>query len=429
MMEAPRGEDCRAIGSSFKPSSIKPQRPKRPTSTSFLPDQSTARRRTPEFVSQSSKAMEAVELIESLIRGLMFLAGILGNNWLAVRSLPGRKSSIRTNEVLFINLAVSNLITNYLVDLPDTVADFAGRWFLGETFCAAFRFCADLSETSSIYSTFFISVFWHQKLVGSLKRGGAPVQLDRLRLVGGLLAGSWTVAVVFSIPHVFFVAVEGGNGSKLDCVDVFPNAMARQTYEIFYLTLANALPLAGMVFASVHIVLTLLRNRQRVQGHKPDDGAVVTASGPGTDKDPKDLPPLTDIYNGVPATACPTAGSSGQSAALNRDDADSGRGVAAPKEPGRPNRARAKTGSSTQVRAAKSVVAVAVVFLVCWLTHLLLRISNNIHVSSMLVEVASYVAASYTCIIPYIFLYGVKKLCCPCKKVKMCTVQAGSKSV
>uniref|UniRef100_A0A3P8T2L7 Olfactory receptor class A related 5 n=1 Tax=Amphiprion percula TaxID=161767 RepID=A0A3P8T2L7_AMPPE len=163
------------------------------------------------------------ELIESIIRALMFIAGILGNNWLAISSLPKLKSGIRTSEVLFINLALSNLITNFLVDLPDTIADFSGRWFLGEAFCGVFRFCADLSETSSIFTTFFISAFWHQKLVGSLKRGGAPVQLDNLCLVMCLLAGSWTVAVVFSVPHFFFVSVEGGNGSKEDCLDVFPS--------------------------------------------------------------------------------------------------------------------------------------------------------------------------------------------------------------
>ncbi|KAM6901485.1 vomeronasal type-1 receptor 4 [Lycodopsis pacificus] len=368
--------------------------------------------------------MDAVEMVESIIRGLMFLAGILGNNWLAIRSLPGHRSGLRTNEVLFINLAVSNLITNYLVDLPDTVADFAGRWFLGETFCGVFRFCADLSETSSIYSTFFISAFWHQKLVGSLKRGGAPVQLDSLRLVGCLLAGSWTVAVVFSIPHLFFVAVEGRNESKEDCVDVFPNEIARQTYEILYLTLANALPVAGSVFASVQIVITLLRNKQRVQGHDSDptketvkdenksaesrnDRLVSTVSGPGPSKDATALSSPTHIYTGVPASSsCPNGGPSGRSSPPPSPN------------PPRPSQMRAKPGpsSSTQVRAAKSVVAVAAVFLVCWLTHLLLRISNNIHTSSMLVEVASYIAASYTCIIPYIFLYGVKKLSCSCKR-------------
>ncbi|XP_068430720.1 vomeronasal type-1 receptor 4 [Clinocottus analis] len=377
--------------------------------------------------------MDAEELIESIIRALMFLAGILGNNWLAIRSLPRQKSGIRTNEVLFINLAVSNLITNWLVDLPDTMADFAGRWFLGETFCAVFRFCADLSETSSIFSTFFISVFWHQKLVGSLKRGGAPVQLDSLCLVGCLLAGSWTVAVVFSIPHFFFVAVEGRNESEEDCVDVFPSALARQTYEIVYLTLANALPVAGIVFASVQIVITLLKNRQRIQGHNSDatkemkgenkstesrnDKPVSTVSGPEASKDPEDPASSNHIYTGVTGSSCPNGELSGHSAPLNREtNTDSG--VGAPPNLPRPSQVRAKPNpsSSTQVRAAKSVVAVAAVFLVCWLTHLLLRITNNIHTSSMLVEVASYIAASYTCIIPYIFLYGVKKLSCSCKR-------------
>lgn len=379
--------------------------------------------------------MDAEELIESFIRAFMFLAGILGNNWLAIRSLPAQKSAIRTNEVLFINLAVSNLITNYLVDLPDTIADFAGHWFLGETFCGVFRFCSELSETSSIYTTFFISVFWHQKLVGSLKRGGAPVQLDSLCLVGCLLAGSWTVAVVFSVPHFFFVKVESGNGSHEDCVDVFPNAIARQTYDVFYLTLANALPVAGIVFASVQIVITLLQNKTRIKGHnsdttkemvkdknksiesRNDDKTVSSISDPETSKDPKESASLTNIYTGVSASSCPNGGLSGHSAPLNRETNTDSR-AGAPPNVSRPSQMPAKPSpsSSTQVRAAKSVVAVASVFLVCWLTHLLLRITNNIHTSSMLVEVASYIAASYTCIIPYIFLYGVKKLSCSCKR-------------
>ncbi|XP_051268518.1 rhodopsin isoform X1 [Dicentrarchus labrax] len=381
--------------------------------------------------------MDADELIEALIRAFMFLAGILGNNWLAIRSLPGQKSGIRTNEVLFINLAVSNLITNYLVDLPDTMADFAGRWFLGETFCGVFRFCADLSETSSIYTTFFISAFWHQKLVGSLKRGGAPVRLDSLRLVGCLLAGSWMVAVVFSIPHFFFVTVEGGNESYDDCVEVFPNAVARQTYEIFYLTLANALPVAGIVFASVQIVITLLQNQQRIQSHNTDatkemvkdenkstenrnEKSVSAVNGPDPSKDQKDSASPTPVYIGVPASSCPNGellGHSSNSSPLNSETNTDSR-VGAPPNVSRPSQMPAKPspGSSSQVRAAKSVVAVASVFLVCWLTHLLLRITNNIHTSSIVVEVASYIAASYTSIIPYIFLYGVKKLSCPCKR-------------
>lgn len=371
--------------------------------------------------------MDAEELIESIIRAFMFLAGILGNNWLAVRSLPALKSGLRTNEVLFINLAASNLITNYLVDLPDTMADFAGRWFLGETFCAVFRFCADLSETSSIFTTFFISAFWYQKLVGSLKRGGAPVQLDSLCLVGGLLAASWMVALVFSIPHLFFVAVEGGNDSHEDCIDVFPNAVAQQTYEIIYLTMANALPVAGMVFFSVQIVITLLQNQRRIQSHNSgatkekgedenkstenrQDGA---GSSTGPSKDLKDSASSTDIYTGVSASACPNSDRSPPSGQANTDSR-----AGAPLNLSKPSQRPAKPGpgSGSQVRAAKSVVAVASVFLVCWLTHLLLRITNNIHTSSIVVEVASYIAASYTCIIPYIFLHGVKKLSCSCKR-------------
>lgn len=347
--------------------------------------------------------MDAKATIESLIRTFMCLAGILGNNWLAVRSLPNQKSGIRTNEVLFINLAVSNLITNYLVDLPDTLADFAERWFLGETYCCMFLFLADLSETSSIYTTFFISVFWHQKLVGSLKRGGAPVQLDSLRLVGCLLAGSWTVAVIFSVPHSFFVKVEQANESS-KCVEFYPNALSRQVNEVFYLTLANVLPAAGIVFASCRIVTTLLQNQRRIQGHDPNSTKETVKDENESNENKNDQRSVTSEHLTISYTAssssfCPNRGLTGHRSPHTRSSAS---------KPG-PN-------SNSQVRAAKSVVAVASVFLVCWMTHLLLRITSNIHTSSTVVEVASYVAASYTSIIPYIFLYGVKKLSCSCRR-------------
>ncbi|CAL8386945.1 unnamed protein product [Boreogadus saida] len=336
--------------------------------------------------------MDVEDIIESAVRALMFLLGMLGNNWLAVRSIPSRLSALRTNELLFLNLAVSNLITNYLVDLPDTMADIAGGWFLGDGYCGVFRFCADLSETSSIFSTLFISVYWYQKLVGSLKRGGGPVQLDSLRLVGGLLAGSWGVAVVFSIPHYFFVAVEGGgeegeNGSSLECNDVFPSEDAKQTYEALYLTLANALPVAGIVYATARIVATLMQSQKRIQGH----GGNQASSEEG---------------RAAPASAASIKAAGGEEGS---GGGGGGGEVRVAKPAPKPS-----PGSSNQVRAAKSVVAVASIFVVCWVTHLLLRISSNIQTSPIVVEVASYIAASYTCIIPYIFLYGVKKLSCSC---------------
>ncbi|KAJ3605580.1 hypothetical protein NHX12_027625 [Muraenolepis orangiensis] len=317
--------------------------------------------------------MDLDDIIESAVRALMFVGGMLGNTWLAVRSIPSRLSALRTNELLFLNLAASNLITNYLVDLPDTVVDIAGSWFLGDAYCGVFRFCADLSATGSIFGTLFISVYWYQKLVGALKRGGGPVQLDSLRLVACLLAGSWGVALVFSVPHFFFFKVgpegeegEGGgeNGSlKLECNDAFPSKEAKRTYEALYLTLANALPVAGIVYASTRIVLTLTQNQMRIQGHTEDKGAADGGGGEGR-----------------PAQPAPKPG--------------------------------------TQARAAKSVVAVASIFVVCWVTHMVLRISSNIQTSPIVVEVASYVAASYTCIIPYIFLYGVKQLSCSCGGAK-----------
>ncbi|XP_035247991.1 alpha-2C adrenergic receptor [Anguilla anguilla] len=363
--------------------------------------------------------MNAVEWIESFIRAFMCLLGILGNNWLAIRSLPSRMSQIRTNDALFINLATSNLITNYFVDLPDTMADFADNWFMGRTYCGVFLFCAGLSETSSIISTLLISMYWHQKLVGSLRRGTAPVRLDSLRLVASLLAGGWGVALVFSIPHFFFVAAETGNESLADCAESFPSPVARQTYEVMYLTLANAVPIAGMVFFSIQIVITLLRHQARIvamnsESHGKEEQA-ESGSRRGTDgaaargKGPAGAP-VSSLTTGDDGPQSPDA----QPATLPIPVKGTVQGDAKEAPSSKPAKAAGSHGN--QVRAAKSVVAVATVFLVCWVTHLLLRITSNVKRSSLVVEVASYIAASYTCIIPYIFLYGVKKLSCSCRR-------------
>ncbi|KAG9263064.1 tachykinin-like peptides receptor 86C [Astyanax mexicanus] len=329
--------------------------------------------------------MNAKEWIKSTIRGFMCVSGILGNNWLGFCSLPKSRSQLRTNNILFINLAISNLITNYMVDLPDTL-ELVKRWPVGRMYCSAFNFFSDLSETSSIFTTMFITVFWHQKLVGSLKHGGAPVQMDNTRLVMALLAGSWTVSVVFSLPHLFFTSLNIQNQSSEECLEYFPSQEVKQTYEMVFLMLANVVPIVGIVFASIQITVTLLQSQKRIKN-------ISSRAGPRGDDQRKaasnELSSKDYISNATSANAPNTI----QKVQKSQDRSNSSSG-------------------SSQVRAAKSVVAVATVFVICWLTHLLLSITSTIHDSIVIHEMTSYIGALYTCIIPYIYLYGVKKLTC-----------------
>ena len=142
-----------------------------------------------------------------------------------------------------------------------------------------------------------------------------------------------------------------------------------------------------------------MQSQKRIQGHGGNQAAAAAAEEGNA---------VTGAAAGVNAAAAAAAAGGG-------DEGDGGGGgeVRVAKPAAKPA-AKPSPGSSSQVRAAKSVVAVASIFVVCWVTHLVLRISSNIHTSHIVVEVASYIAASYTCIIPYIFLYGIKKLSCPC---------------
>ncbi|XP_076842550.1 putative neuropeptide Y receptor type 6 [Brachyhypopomus gauderio] len=339
--------------------------------------------------------MTANDWIKAPVRALMCLVGIIGNNWLLSCSLPKSRSEVRTNDVLFVNLALSNLINNYLVDMPD-ILDFKGQWPMGMTYCSTFSFCSDLSETSSIFSTMFITVYWHQKLVGSLKRGGAPVQMDNMYLVAALLTGSWSLAVVFSLPHFFIVSKNIWNESYEECTEEFPSPEAKQTYEMLYLTLANMVPIIGIVCGSIQIAITLQRNQKRIK--------IITTEG--TRKATEDQT-RTIGYNDQMCNENNTPDFSSNVSPVNN---------VANQQRIKKTQDKSRLSTGAQLRAVKSVLAVATVFLLFWLTHLMLSIITTVYKSPVVDEIISYVGAGYTCVIPYVYLHGVRKLKVSCRR-------------
>ncbi|XP_053501818.1 formyl peptide receptor-related sequence 7 [Ictalurus furcatus] len=311
--------------------------------------------------------MDTERWIKSVIRGIVCLSGIIGNNWLCFSSLPKSLSQLRTNDVLFVNLAVSNLITNYMVDIPD-ILQTDQYLSLGKVYCGFHFFLPEFSETSSIMSTTFITAYWHQKLVGSLKNGGAPVHMDNLRLIAMLLTGSWTFALVLHLPHFFFIVDNSENATTAACQEEFSSPEAEQAYKAVYVALANVIPLTWVLYASIQIAITLLQNEKRMKKTS------VTVRHEGN-----------------------------ASAEKSGDDTNDGSAVTKSKS-------QAKTGSL--VRAAKSVLAVAVLFLTCWAIHLIVSVLISVVHSTVIEDIESFVGASYTCTIPYIYLYGVQKLTC-----------------
>ncbi|XP_060765585.1 alpha-1A adrenergic receptor [Neoarius graeffei] len=311
--------------------------------------------------------MDTEHWTKIIIRGIMCLAGIIGNNWLCISSLPKSVSQLRTNDVLFVNLAVSNLITNYFVDILH-IFHTEQSLSMGKVYCGFRFFLPEFSENSSILSTMFITMYWHQKLVGSLKRGGGPVRMDNLRLITVLLTGSWIFALVINVPHFFFVAEDNENTTTADCKEELPSQAADEAYKAVYVILANVLPLTGILYASIQIAITLLRNEKRFKKMGPDvrneGNTSVKKSG--------------DNSNNVSTVT--------------------------------KSKSQAKSGSL--VRAAKSVLAVAIFFLACWVFHFIVSIIGVVSPASVLEDLESFVGASYTCIIPYIYLDGMQKLTC-----------------
>ncbi|XP_026995168.1 gonadotropin-releasing hormone II receptor-like [Tachysurus fulvidraco] len=310
--------------------------------------------------------MDTESLIKTIIRGIMCLAGIIGNNWLCISSLPKSISQLRTSEALFINLAVSNLITNYMVDTLDIFEN--EDMPVGNLFCRFRFFLPEFSETSSLLTTTVITVYWHQKLVGSLKHGGAPVRMDNLQVIAMLLTATWTFSFFFNLPHFVLSGVSSGNMTAAECEEVLPSAEAEQAYNIVYTILTNVFPICVVLYASSQIAITLIENENRMKNMGEEVKNEGNASNNKSEDNTNNVSTVTK------------------------------------------SKAQAKTGGL--VRAAKSVMAVAILFLICWTTHLIVRITDSISPTSVISDIESFIGASYISTIPYIYLYGVQKLTC-----------------
>ncbi|KAM9456219.1 uncharacterized protein ora5 [Clarias gariepinus] len=309
--------------------------------------------------------MAVEDWVNSVIRAIMCLIGIIGNNWLCITSLPKPNSQLRTNDLLFINLGVSNLLTNYLVDVFYIIQP-GGFLAVGRVYCIFQLFLPKFSETSSILTTIFITLYWHQKLVGSLKRGGAPVLMDNLHFTAALLTGSWIFAFVVNIPHFFIILGQNENATTTQCIE----KQQLQGYKVTYTILVNFFPLMGIVYASVQITVTLLRNEKRMRKMST---AVQNEGKTSVEKN-------GDKANGISTVTKSKSKPQGKSGSL--------------------------------LRAAKSVVVVAVFFFICWLVNLHVSFVSSVSESTLLHDLESFVGASYTCVIPYIYLYGIQKLTC-----------------
>ncbi|XP_069819653.1 D(2)-like dopamine receptor [Dendropsophus ebraccatus] len=437
------------------------------------------------------------KLTEICFRILLCLFAVLGNLSLFFLTVPLNRK-IKPYKILLINLALSDLLTNCMVDIPGILVDIYGTWFLGDMYCKIFWFTASVTITNSIFTALAMSVFWFQKLVGSRPVNSHPLRSAELRHLGIVVSLSWLISTAFGVPVLFFCGVftmknKGEEQSVFGCQDSFPSRSQKHVYEILYLALANALPVLGMFIINMRIVVFLIRNRKRVSALRclkakivrsseagggepgitqcrPSEGQIVSCISSisnefvsdqttwGTSKDlAKDnegnfikegetmcsdehKQPPSMIYNPCSAQTTDLCDLNTTNFVLAQDPRVTCKpdnvysisstyckeqwiqGNIKDKLPdllksldSKESIAKIQTrypSTTTQIRAAISIMSVVGVFLVFWVTYLTLRVKEDVNNSQQVIDTASLIAASYTTIIPYVFIYSMKK--CPC---------------
>ncbi|XP_012253675.2 orexin receptor type 2-like isoform X2 [Athalia rosae] len=213
------------------------------------------------------------------MHSVVFVAGIVGNALVCVAVY--RNHSMRTVTNYFIvNLAVADLLVIILCLPPTVVWDVTETWFLGLKLCKAVPYLQTVSVSVSILTLTFISIDRWYAICFPLKFKSTTGRAKTAIII------IWVVALIFDLPDLIVLQTVQ---RKLRVETVFFTQCApswshqsEATFTIVKLVLLYTAPLLFMSIAYLQIVRVLWRSD--IPGHNfPTRGSheIATTNNPG----------------------------------------------------------------------------------------------------------------------------------------------------
>ncbi|KAH6938392.1 hypothetical protein HPB50_009120 [Hyalomma asiaticum] len=204
---------------------------------------------------------------------IMIVFSIAGNCVVCWRLLRNhRRRRYQKAHVLFLNLAVADLLVTTVTMTSQTVWEIMGRaWIAGDAFCRVFKVLQTFALASSTYMIVSIALDRHFAIVYPLANCLAPSHLA---------AAAWFASLIPSLPNLYmFRLVEVGVGLQY-CASVFyaqktDSPLPRQLYMTFVFMGVFVVPLILLVVLYGRILIEIwkqssaLKNRHQTASPFP----------------------------------------------------------------------------------------------------------------------------------------------------------------
>ncbi|XP_077556830.1 oxytocin receptor-like [Haemaphysalis longicornis] len=196
----------------------------------------------PQYASTLRIALLAVMLVLSL----------LGNAIVCYRLLTSRRHRVFKAQVLFLNLALADLLVTVVTMNSQLLWEIMGRaWVAGDVPCRIFKVLQTFALVSSTYMLVGIAVDRHYAICKPL------VPCPRPRSIAAIC---WLLSLLPSLPNLFMFRLVVVR-DRCYCASVFyiyrDSAAARQVYMAFVFALVFVLPMVALVSLYTSILLRM----------------------------------------------------------------------------------------------------------------------------------------------------------------------------
>ncbi|XP_064474731.1 gonadotropin-releasing hormone II receptor-like isoform X2 [Ornithodoros turicata] len=196
---------------------------------------------------------------------IMIVFSIIGNSVVCCKLLmKKRRTRYSKAQVLFLNLALADLLVTLVTMTSQTVWEVMGRvWIAGDAFCRMFKVLQTFTLASSTYMLISIALDRHFAIVSPLSSCPGPWRLA---------LAAWGTALVPSVPNLYvFRLVDIGSGvcycASLFYTDDTP-LLYRQMYMTFVFLTVFIVPLVLLVALYSRILVEIWRQSAAVKSRQ-----------------------------------------------------------------------------------------------------------------------------------------------------------------
>nr|WIK87352.1 G-protein-coupled receptor family protein [Oriental turtle dovepox virus] len=185
----------------------------------------------------------------SVIFTLVFLVGIIGNA--IIIWLLGFKWIKTISTLLFLNLALADLLFLIFIPVHVVYVLFNFHWYLGEFLCRISYFFF----TTNMYTSMFLLTFISIDKYLTLTSPGLVYKYRKYRNYCVFIGAIWCISIALGIPTLYYKGVILSSRNETQCISYYSDDK-RTVFTIYYRTMVYVRFIIGYMFPMAVILLS-----------------------------------------------------------------------------------------------------------------------------------------------------------------------------